>query len=67
MSKTINLVPTWESLHALCKDGEFPKIYEELLKPCLMVDTINKMLEEGGIVKISKDENGQVYIESEKE
>lgn len=61
---TINLMPTWEQLWQICKDGEFPKVYEELLKPCQLADKINKSLEDGAtVVKIYKGGHGSLMYE----
>lgn len=62
---TINLMPTWESLWKMCRYGEFPKVYEELLKPCKLADTINEELEKGKSVKITKGKNGEILLETE--
>lgn len=61
--KTINLTPTWENLWNLCRDGEFPGVYKELLKPCKLADLINETLDKGGKITITRDENGEMIFD----
>lgn len=69
MTNTIDLTPSWESLHRICKDGEFPGVYKELLKPCLLADEINKLIKDNSVsfIKIYAGEDGELLIEGIKE
>ena len=64
-SETINVMPSWVNLHRICRDGEFPLIYEELLKPCEILDEINQVLDKGGKVTIYKSEDGTVMMDDD--
>ena len=63
--ETINLMPSWVSLWNIAKNGEFPVIMEEIKKPCIVLDTINEILDKGNKVLIYKDESGEVIIASD--
>lgn len=63
MVEYINLTPSWETLHRMCRDGEFPAVYDELLKPCKLLDEINEILDKGGKITIYKAEDGTVMMD----
>lgn len=60
---TINLAPSWVDLHRLCKFGDYPSVYEELLKPCKLLDDINLILDKGGKITIYKSEDGTIMMD----
>lgn len=60
---TIDITPTWAALHRMCRDGQFSRVYEELLKPCKLLDEINDALNKGGKITIYKDENGEFIMD----
>lgn len=60
---TINIMPSWVNLHRMCRNGEFPGVYEELLKPCKLLDDINQILDKGGKITIYKSEDGTIMMD----